>query len=159
MFKGIFSFILIFSFLFSHFSTEPCFKLEDCPKCEECVEKDCPPCPELKECICDECPPVCEGECYTDEEAQNIELYIQELEQKDSLNVKIIDKLENQIYMYIQSNKDDSLLIDLKNQEIVILNDQVNNYEKLVKEITPKWYENKWLWFGMGVFGTAVIVK
>ena len=35
---------------------------------------------------------VCEGQCYTDEEAQNIELYITELEQKngsDSLIVKI----------------------------------------------------------------------
>ncbi len=35
---------------------------------------------------------VCEGECYTDEEAQNIELYITELEQKDSQNSKIIKK-------------------------------------------------------------------
>jgi hypothetical protein len=41
----------------------------------------------------------------------------------------------------------------------MILNEQVNNYEKLVKEITPKWYENKWLWLGMGIFGTAVISK
>ena len=31
--------------------------------------------------------------------------------------------------------------------------------DKLIKEVTPKWYENKWLWFGMGVVGTAIIVK
>ena len=40
---------------------------------------------------------VCEGECYTDEEAQNIELYIQELEQKDSINVKIIENTKKEL--------------------------------------------------------------
>ena len=108
MIEKFFSFILTFSLLFSHFSTEPCFQLEDCPKCEvceECIEKICEPCVE-KECEpCKECEPVCEGQCYTDEEAQNIELYIQELEQKDSSNVKIQESLDKEIYMYIHTRR------------------------------------------------------
>ena len=32
-------------------------------------------------------------------------------------------------------------------------------YDDLVKEVKPKWYENKWLWFGLGVMFTAGSVK
>ena len=28
-----------------------------------------------------------------------------------------------------------------------------------LKEVKPKWYENKWLWFGLGVVCTAGSVK
>ena len=155
MIKKLFSFIIIFSLLFSHFSTEECFQLEDCPKCEECVEcveKECEPCVE-KECEpCEECESTCEGQCYTDEEAQNIELYIQELEQKDSLNVKIQESLDKEIYMYIQQDSlSQSIIKDMEHT--------IQLRDALIKEVTPKWYENKWLWFGIGVVGTAIIVK
>ena len=143
--------LLTFSLLFSHFSTEECFQLEDCPKCEEC--KECKPCPELEECYCEtcpECPEICEGECYTDEEAQNIELYIQELEQKDSLNVKIQESLDKEIYMYIQQDSTyQSLIKDMEHT--------IELRDKLIKEVTPKWWENKWIWFGLGVVGVGTL--
>ena len=53
---------------------------------------------------------VCEGECYTDEEAQNIELYITELEQKDGNNSKIINNLNEQIQLYIQQTEIQTLI-------------------------------------------------
>ena len=33
------------------------------------------------------------------------------------------------------------------------LNNKVNLYGDMVKEIKPKWYDNKWLWFLGGIFG------
>ena len=49
----------------------------------------------------------CVGTCYTEEEEINIESFIQELEQKDSINVKLIESLNSTIYMYIQKNEND----------------------------------------------------
>ena len=102
---------------------------------------------------------VCEGECYTDEEAQNIELYIQELEQKDSINVKIIENLNSQIYMYIQKNENDSLWLDLQTQKIKLLDNRILLYNELVKEVEPKWYDNKYLWFFGGILITTQSIK
>ena len=42
---------------------------------------------------------------FSDEEAQNIEVYIQELEQKDSLNIKIHESLELEIWDAISGVK------------------------------------------------------
>ena len=82
--------------------------------------------------------------CFTDEEVTEIFNGIQELEYKDSINVKMQAVLEGQI----------------KDYEIFILNDStiISNLEyqlelkdELIKEITPKWYEHRYLWFGFGV--------
>jgi hypothetical protein len=101
----------------------------------------------------------CEGQCYTDEEAQNIEVYINELEQKDSINVKIIENLNSQIYMYIQKNENDSLWLDLQQQKINLLDNRILLYDDLIKEVEPKWYENKWLWFFGGIIVTSQSIK
>ena len=142
MVKNFLILFCLFSFLMSHFIDEvECPKCEECIECIECEEKECPPCPD-----------ICDGECYSDEEAQNIELYINELEHKDSLNIKIIESLDKEIYMYIhQDSLSQSIIKDMEHT--------IDLRDKLIKEVTPKWYENKWLWFGMGVFGTAIIVK
>ena len=91
---------------------------------------------------------------FTAEEALEIDNYIQELEQKDSLNIKIIKNLENQIYMYIQQSVNDSTIIDLKRLEIQSLKYQVELHQDLIKEISPKWYNNKWMWFAFGIIST-----
>ena len=92
---------------------------------------------------------VCEGECYTDEEAQNIELYITELEQKDSSNGKIIKNLNEQIQLYIQQTQIDSGII-------VNYMEQLTLKEDFIKELKPKWYDNKYLWYSMGVASMIV---
>ena len=101
----------------------------------------------------------CVGTCYTEEEEINIESFIQELEQKDSINVKLIESLNSTIYMYIQKNENDSLWLDLQEQKIKLLDNRVLLYNDLIKEVQPKWYENKWLWFGLGVVCTTGSVK
>ena len=92
---------------------------------------------------------VCEGECYTDEEAQNIELYITELEQKDSNNSKIINNLNEQIQVYIQQTEIDSGIIENYKEQLAI-------QEDMIKTIKPAWHENKYLWFSMGIVSMIV---
>ena len=31
--------------------------------------------------------------------------------------------------------------------------------DEMIKVVKPKWYENKWIWFGLGVVATAGSVK
>ena len=92
---------------------------------------------------------VCEGECYTDEEAQNIELYITELEQKDSNNSKIINNLNEQIQVYIQQTEIDSGIIENYKEQLAI-------QEEMIKTIKPAWHENKYLWYSMGILSMIV---
>ena len=92
---------------------------------------------------------VCEGECYTDEEAQNIELYITELEQKNSSDSLIIGNLQGQIQLYIQQTNIDSTIIENYKEQLKLKED-------LIKELKPKWHENKYLWYSMGIASMIV---
>ena len=98
-------------------------------------------------------------ECLSDEEIQNIELHISTLEQSDSLNVLEITQLKDIIGLYEAKSKNDSLWLDLTNKKVDLLDKRIILYNDLIKEIKPKWYENKWLWFTVGIFATAVSVK
>lgn len=154
MFKNIFLFFLIFSLSFSHFSTEECFELEDCPKCEVCKPcEECKPCPELEECSCEpcpECPEVCDGTCYTDEEVINIEAFIQGLENEKEYLTGINKNMTLELNQwYVQDSTYTALIKDMEHT--------IELRDKLIKEVTPKWWENKWLWFGMGVVGMGTL--
>ena len=92
---------------------------------------------------------ICEGECYTDEEAQNIELYITELEQKDGNNSKIINNLNEQIQLYIQQTEIDSTIIENYKEQLAL-------QEDMIKTIKPSWYDNKYLWYSMGIASMIV---
>ena len=92
---------------------------------------------------------VCEGECYTDEEAQNIELYITELEQKNTSNSLIVKNLEEQLELYLQQTQIDSGIIANYIEQIAL-------QEELMKELKPKWHENKYLWYSMGIASMIV---
>ena len=69
---------------------------------------------------------------------------IKELENTDSTNQKIIENLNEQIYMYIQQSEIDS-------QMIANYIEQLKLKEDLIKELKPAWYDNKYLWYSMGV--------
>ena len=101
----------------------------------------------------------CEGTCLSDEQTINITNSLKELEHKDSTNALIISNLNDQIKLYMEQHANDSLLIDLNIQKSKLLDDRIKLYNELVKEVKPKWYENKWLWFGLGVVFTAGSVK
>ena len=92
---------------------------------------------------------VCEGECYTDEEAQNIELYITELEQNGSRDSLIINNLNEQLQLYLQQTNIDSTIIENYIEQLKLKED-------LIKELKPKWHENKYLWYTMGIASMIV---
>ncbi len=88
---------------------------------------------------------------FTEEEVKVFYNSIQELEFKDSVNAELIEKLENQIYMYVDLSKTDSLLILKQDEKILLLEEQVELYKKL----QPKWWE-KPLWFSSGLIITWI---
>ena len=107
----------------------------------------------------------CEGKCYSNEEVLNIANTIKEnqseidsLKQIIEIDKEINEKLESNIYMYIEKSKNDSLLMDLKYQQIEILNERIILYDDRLKAVEPKWYENRYLWFFMGIAITVTAV-
>ena len=86
---------------------------------------------------------------FTEEELNNIYNKIDNLSQKDSLNQVIIGELELNIKNY-------ELLIINKDELIKNLEQEVEIKNQMIKVVKPKWYDNKYLWFGYGV--AAIIV-
>ena len=101
----------------------------------------------------------CIGTCYTEEEEINIENHISTLEQDNKLNLEKIKELEEMIKLYDEKDKNSQVWLNLQIQKSNLLDDRIKLYDDLVKEVKPKWYENKWLWFGLGVVCTAGSVK
>ena len=101
----------------------------------------------------------CEGTCLSEEETINITNSLKELEFKDSTNTIIISNLNGQVKLYMEQHANDSLLIDLNMKKSQLLNERIKLYNQLVKEVKPKWYENKWLWFTLGVITTTGTLK
>ena len=101
----------------------------------------------------------CTGTCYTEEEEINIENHITTIEQGNSINLEKILELENMIKLYEEKDLNNKVWLDLQLQKNKLLDDRLVLYNDLIKEIKPKWYENKWLWFGLGVVCTAGSVK
>ena len=101
----------------------------------------------------------CEGTCLSNEQAINITNSLKELEFKDSTNTEIISNLNGQIKLYMEQHANDKLLISLNEKKSVLLNDKIKLYDELVKQVKPKWYENKWLWFTLGAITTAGTLK
>ena len=101
----------------------------------------------------------CEGTCLSEEQTKEVFNGLKELEFKDSTNTEIISNLNGQIKLYLEQHANDKLLIDLNKQKSILLNDRIDLYNDLIKEIKPKWYENKWLWFTLGAITTAGTLK
>ena len=100
-----------------------------------------------------------EEECFTGSEIQEIELHISTLEQSDSLNVIEINELKSIIQLYKEKDENNKVWLDLQMNKNKLLDDRIKLYDDLVKEVKPKWYENKWLWFTIGVVTTAGTLK
>ena len=88
---------------------------------------------------------------FTEEEVQSLYTSIQELENSDSTNQKIIENLNGQIYMYIHSDS-------LYQSQIEQYEKQIELQKVMIKEVKPKWYDNKYLWFGYGVLSMILPV-
>ncbi len=83
---------------------------------------------------------------------------LQKFEKSDSLQKVLISDLELQIRLLEENSFSDSLIISNQELQIQLLKDTNNLMEKKVKLVKPRWYENKWLWFGYGLTATATSV-
>ena len=57
----------------------------------------------------------------------------------------LIKELENQ-------TKTDSLLLLKKSEQIELLKERDEAYEKMIKLVKPKIWENRYIWFGVGFY-------
>ena len=76
----------------------------------------------------------CEGTCFSEEETKNLFNNVQELEFN-------LDKANTLNLEY------ESLMEDYETQ--------LKLKDDMIKTIKPKWYENKYIWFGLGVVFTS----
>jgi len=111
--------------------------IQDEPVLLDETEKECPPCEE-----------PCIGTCLSEEETKNLFNNIQECEFNLDKCLKTSENLNEQIYMYIQSDS-------LYQSQIEDYKKQLELKEEMIDLVKPKWYENKWLWFGLGVAFTS----
>ena len=88
---------------------------------------------------------------FTEEEVQSLYTSIQELENSDSSNQKIIENLNSQIYMYIQSDS-------LCQSQIEQYEKQIELQKMMIKEVKPKWYDNKYIWYAYGMLSMILPV-
>ena len=95
---------------------------------------------------------TCEGTCLSEEETKNLYNNIQELQFDLDKNKEIIENLNSQIYMYIQSDS-------LYKSQIEDYKTKLQYKDEMIELVKPQWYENKYLWFGFGVIATAGSVR
>ena len=86
---------------------------------------------------------------FTEEEVKSLYSSIQELENADSLNQKIIENLNEQIYMYIHQTEIDSTIIENYKEQLELK-------DEMIKNIEPKWYDNKYIWYSYGILSMLV---
>ena len=96
---------------------------------------------------------------FTEEEVVNMGNKVKELEQTVDNQSEQLGIYEELMKKYENQSQVDSMLISFKTQQVNILKDREVLYEKQIKLIKPKWYENKWIYFTLGAIATAGSVK
>ena len=97
----------------------------------------------------------------TDDEVIKLDSIMTWYEQNDSIQSQSISLLDNQLELYKQQARLDSTLLFYTDQELSLLKERVDLYMKLNKEIKPKWYDKKGLWFFIGagsMIGSAILL-
>ena len=89
--------------------------------------------------------------CFTKEQIKNIYYKIQKLELVNRLNDSIIYHYNNQYNDFKLYIKNDSIKTNGYIQTINLLNEKNDVLKKTIDELEPKWYNDKTLWFGLGV--------
>ena len=96
---------------------------------------------------------------FTEEEVTNMANKVKDLQTQVENQTEQIDVYEELMKKYENQTQIDSMLLSFKTQQVDILKDREVLYEKQIKLIKPKWYENKWLYFTFGVIATSTSIK
>ena len=68
-----------------------------------------------------------------------------------------IEKLQHDISIYKQIGIQDSITIAKQDSLVFVLNQKYDLCDARLKEVEPKWYENKWLYLLIGAFSVKSI--
>jgi len=87
---------------------------------------------------------------FTAEEVQQMDSLFQVYEYNDSIQKLKISILDEQVLNYKTLHQQDSLHVLYLNENEVLLNDRINLYVNLTKELRPKWYNKPVIHFFLG---------
>ena len=87
---------------------------------------------------------------FTEEEVIKLDSLVQVYEQTIKIQNEKIVLLESQLLNYKLLSQQDSLHISLLNRNVNLLDDRINLYIDLNKELRPKWYNKPIVHFFLG---------
>ena len=87
-------------------------------------------------------------------ELEEFFLALDTLQTQDSIKTVYISSLETEVFLLQNLTQQDSLLISYKTQEIQLLNEQIELYNKRLNQV-DKWYNKPWI----GVVGTILFLN
>jgi hypothetical protein len=100
--------------------------------------------------------------CFTEQQLFDISVTIDSLWQVDEINTEIIANQQ----LIIKKQKSvmylDSVQIALQYQQVALLQTNIDLYVQREKRLQPKWYDNKNIWFGLGIItsiGSGILIN
>jgi len=90
-------------------------------------------------------------------ELEEFFLALDTLETQDSIKTTLIKQLEYEISIHERIAEQDSLIISYKDQEIILLNEQIELHLDRLNQV-DKWYRKPWVGVVGGVAGTIVLI-
>ena len=91
------------------------------------------------------------------QELNDFFLALDTLEYQDSLNIILLKSLELQVSNYKLLSQQDSLLLSFKNQEIILLNNQITLHLDRLNSV-DRWYYKHWVGFIGGAAMTILMI-
>ena len=91
-------------------------------------------------------------------ELEEFFLALDTLETQDSIKTILVTQLENELELYEQLAKHDSLIISFKNEEIRLLNNQIELHLDRLNTV-DKWYKKQWVGVTGGFIGTIILIN
>jgi hypothetical protein len=94
--------------------------------------------------------------CFTQQEIKDISFTLDSLFAVCDINDELIPEYKSLIEKQKEMIKLDSTQIEYQKQQTILLQENINLYVEK-ERITNKWYNNKYLWLGMGFVGGVFI--
>ena len=91
----------------------------------------------------------------TETEINNLFNHVRTLEVSDSLNTLQINQLKTNLELYEKLKLENELLIKDKDSLNILLKQENELLLNRIDDISPKWYDNKWIWFTLGILCTG----
>ena len=91
-------------------------------------------------------------------ELEEFFLALDTLEVQDSIKTVLIKQLEHEILIYGRIAEQDSLIISYKDQEILLLNEQIDLHLDRLNQV-DKWHNKPIVGVTAGVLGTVLLIQ